>query len=201
MRALSPQQEARRTARQFRLIRAAAEAEIRVSTPGNPVIHFRYDRLVATGEVNRQAWAQIVRDLWTEFTAPGKNPKKAPFARLLGVDPTTVDNWLDCAFDVKEASVRQVAERTGHNAMEWLIQVGYYSADELPRYSSTVIDEEQRRVLDRDDLDAEQQAYILRELEKMRATDEELLALQRERDRRNRDAQVDSLIERIRRTS
>lgn len=155
---------------------------------------------MATGVVDREKWAGIIRALWREVTPDGKNPKKAPFARLLGVDPTTVDNWLDRAVDVKEASVRQVADRTGRNAMEWLIEVGYYSVAQMPRFPDDVIDDEQRYVLDDPSIDDDQKAEILRALEEMRATDEQLLQAQRERDRRNRKAHIDSLIERARRT-
>lgn len=201
MRGLSPQQEARRAVRQFRLIRGGGTADGRESTPGNSVLHFRYDRLVATGVVNRQKWAQIVRSLWTESTPAGKNPKKATFARLIGVDPTTLDNWLGATVDVKEASVRQVASALGRNVMELLIEVGYYSVEELPRYPDEVIDEEQRRVLERGDLDDGQKADILRALDEMRQTDEEALQQQRDRLRQYRDDRVDQLIERSRRTA
>jgi hypothetical protein len=131
---------------------------------------------------------------------------RSGFARQVTIDgrhmsPRTVYGWLNGESDVKESSVRAVAEAFGLNPIELLIQVGFLTREHVPRYPGEVIDEEQRRVIDRDDLDAEQKAYILAELEKMRATDEELLAAQRERDRRTREERVDSLIERIRRTA
>lgn len=157
--------------------------------PGNSVTKFPYDRLVATGEVNREEWANIVRALWLDFTPDGKNPKKAPFARLLGVDITTLDNWLNCSVNVKEASVRQVADRTENNAMEWLIQVGYYTLDELPdrpQLPNAVVDEEMRAVLDDPTLTDAQKAMILEELDTWRAEDEQVIEVQRDRDKRRR---------------
>ncbi|MFI6759401.1 hypothetical protein ACIBF5_09695 [Micromonospora sp. NPDC050417] len=152
---------------------------------------------MATGEVNRAEWAKIVRALLTERT----KSKKAPLARLISKDPKTIDNWLAGSVKVSEESIRSVAELTGHSAMEWLIQVGYYQLGELP-YQPTEeeIDEEQRQVLE-SDLPADQKAAILEQLESMRADDERLIVEQRERDRQRRMRELAWRIEQARRTA
>lgn len=168
----------------------------RERTPGNSVVGFPYDRLVATGQVNRGEWANIVRELLTKFT----KGKKATFARMLGMDPKTIDNWLDGSVKVSEESIRHVAERTGHSAMEWLIQVGYYVVEDLPHQpTDEEIDEEMRLVLD-SDLDDETKAQVLRELDAMRADDERLIVEQRERDKARRLRELAWRIDQARRS-
>lgn len=165
--------------------------------PGNPVTGFPYDRFVATGEVNREEWAKIVQELLAEFT----RGKKATLARMLGMDPKTIDNWLTCAVKVSEESIRTAASRTGHSAMEWLIRVGYYEVGEMPyQPTSEEIDEEQRAVLE-SDLDDETKAEILQQLEEMRAADERLIIEQRERDKQRRMRELTYRIEQARRTA
>jgi hypothetical protein len=161
-------------------------------------MNFPYDSLVATGVVDREAWADVVRELLAEHT----KGKKATFARLVGFDPTTIGNWLRGDVAVSEASVRQVAERCGRNPMDLLIRVGFYRADQLPvRLTEKQIDEEQQIVLDDPTIDDEQKAYILRELDAMRTSDERLLEDMRARDRERRRARITELIERAQRTS
>jgi hypothetical protein len=158
---------------------------------------FPYHRVVATGEVNRAEWARIVRGLLADLT----KGKKATLGRLIEKDPKTIDNWLLGSVRVSEESIRDVADRTGNNAMEWLVQVGYYQLGELP-YQPTdeEIDDEQRQVLD-SDLDDETKAAILQELDKMRAADERLLDEQRERDRQRRQRELAWRIEQARRSA
>jgi transcriptional regulator with XRE-family HTH domain len=157
----------------------------------------RYDLRMTGRDVDRAEWAKIVRELLDQHT----RGKKAPLARRLGISEKTIDRWLDGTVRVSEESVYKVAAEFDLNPVDLLMLLGLVTRDEIPVYPSAVIDDEQRRVIDRDDLDAEQKAYILAELEKMRATDEELLAAQRERDRRTREERVDGLIERISRTA
>lgn len=150
------------------------------------------------GEVNRGEWACIVRDLLAERT----KGKKAPFARLVGVDPSTVDNWLDQKGDVAEASVRKVARAFDLSAIELLIRVGLYARSEIPpTLAPEAVDEEQRRVLDATDLDDETKMLILQQLDDMRATDERLVEEQRERDKRRRLRELEHLIEQARRSA
>lgn len=164
---------------------------------------------MASGIVDRTEWAKVVQELLDVEAAPlveGGRPRvhgaKTRFAdRAKLKTARTVDTWLHCTADVKEASVKQVAEGYGLNPMDLLIRVGYYTVDELPRISNEQIDEEQRAVLDRDDLDDEQKALILQELDKMRSTDERLLDEQRRRDRERRSERLEVLIERLRRTA
>jgi hypothetical protein len=154
------------------------------------VTRFPYHVGVADG-VNREEWAAIVRELLAEHT----KGKKAPFARLVKVDPSTVDNWLASRVQVSEDSVRQVAEAFGLSPIQLLIQVGRYSAAHIPAgLAPEVVDEEQRRVIEDDSLSNEQKASILAQLEEMRDNDERLLAEQRERDKQRRLRELDLLI-------
>jgi len=80
----------------------------------------RYDRLVASGVVDRRRWAEVVRQL----IGVHANGKKATFAKLVGVDPRTVTDWLGGVYTVRDAMVRQVADRTGESALGLLVEVG-----------------------------------------------------------------------------
>lgn len=159
---------------------------------GTPVIGFPYDRLVATGEVDRAEWAKIVQGLLDEFT----RGKKATFGRLVGADPKTIDHWLQGKVRVSEESIRNVADKTGRNAMEWLIQVGYYTVDDMPPLPThEEMDAERRRIIEDDTLDDQQKAYILQEFDRMEEEDERMLAQLRERDRQRRIERLTVLIE------
>src|SRR5690606_36664133 len=57
--------------------------------------------------------------------------KKAPFARIVGVAPRTVDRWLRAEVDVSEASVREVARALGIPAVDLLVAAGYFDARDL----------------------------------------------------------------------
>lgn len=169
--------------------------------PGNSVSHFPYHQLVATGEMDRSEWAAIVQELLDEL-----GPRmKAKFARTLETDPKTIDNWLAGRVKVTEESIRKVAERTGHNAMEWLIRVGYYRVDDLPYRPDGLTDEEitdeEQRVIANADLDDETKKAIIDELEEMRAHDERLLEEQRERDKQRRMREIAWRIEQARSTT
>lgn len=90
--------------------------------------HARYPLLVAAdGSINREAWAELIGHLRQE-RAKGKT---ATFARLIRVDPRTVDRWLRCEVNVKEESVRALARALEINAVDLLVQVGYYEPAEL----------------------------------------------------------------------
>lgn len=161
---------------------------------------------MANGIVDRTEWAKVVQEILdleaaplTADSRPRVHGAKTRFAMKAGLKTArTVDTWLHGDVDVKEASVKQVADGYGLNAMELLIRVGFYTVDQLPRISNAQIDEEQRAVLDREDLDDEQKAMILQELDGMRTDDERLLEEQRERDRRRRQQRIAELIERAR---
>lgn len=164
---------------------------------------FPYDQLVASGLVDRGEWAGVVQELLDLEAAPavegGKrrtHGAKTRFAAKVGIAVRTVDSWLHSEVDVKEASVRAVAAGYQLNAMDLLIRVGFYTVDELPRISNAQIDDEQRAVLDHDDLDDEQKALILQELDAMRSDDERLLDEQRDRDRRRRQQRIAEMIAR-----
>lgn len=86
-----------------------------------------YDALV-TGVVDRAEWAKFIEELLNE--TPRRN--KAALARRIDFRERTIDRWLRAEVDVAEASVRQVADKTGRKPMELLIQVGIYSRDEMP---------------------------------------------------------------------
>ncbi|HZN76050.1 MAG TPA: hypothetical protein VFC00_30840 [Micromonosporaceae bacterium] len=161
---------------------------------------------MASGIVDRTEWAKVVQELLDLEAAPmieGGRPRvhgaKTRFAQKAGLRTArTVDTWLRGDVDVKEASVKQVAEGYGLNAMQLLIRVGFYTTEELPpRLTDEQVDEEQRAVLELD-LDDETKALILQELESMRTDDERLLEEQRDRDRRRRQQRINELVERAR---
>jgi hypothetical protein len=83
--------------------------------------------VTADGSINRDAWADLIRHLRQE-RAKGKT---APFARLISVDPRTVDRWLRCEVNVREDSVRALARALELNPVDLLVQVGYYEPAEL----------------------------------------------------------------------
>jgi hypothetical protein len=152
-----------------------------------------------SGVVDRNVWATVVKQILDDQC----HGNRSEFARRVIIDgrpmsPRTVYGWLNGEADVKESSVRAVADAFGLNPVEMLIQVGFLTREQVPVYPDSVIDEEQRRVLESEDLDDQQKAYILAELDKMRATDEDLLHAQRERDRRRREERIDILIEGMR---
>jgi hypothetical protein len=170
---------------------------------------FPYDQLVDSGMVDRGAWARVVRELLDQEAAPateGGKPRihgaKTRFAAKVGVAVRTVDSWLRSEVDVKEASVKAVAEAFGLNAINLLIRVGFYTREQMPAgLSNEQIDEEQRVVLELSDIGDLQKAMILQALEEMRQVDERILDEQRTRDRRRRQERVTELIERARRSA
>lgn len=167
---------------------------------------FPYHQLVASGIVDRKEWAKVVQELLDIEAAPltegGRtrvHGAKTRFAEKTGLKTArTVDTWLHGDVEVKEASVKQVAEGYGIKPMELLIRVGFYTAEEVPvRLTDKQIDEEQRAVLDLD-LDDEQKALILEALDEMRSADEQLLEQQRARDKQRRRQRIAEMIERAR---
>lgn len=78
--------------------------------------------------VDRIEWAKFVNELLDEI--PRRN--KAELSRRIGYRERTIDRWLQCLVAVDEASIRQVADRTGRNALELLIRIGLYRREELP---------------------------------------------------------------------
>ncbi len=170
---------------------------------------FPYDQLVAGGVVDRAEWASVVRELLEQEGAPaskGGKPRthgaKTRFAAKVGVAVRTADSWLRSEVDVKEASVKAVAEAYGINAISLLIRVGFYTREEIPTgLTNKQIDEEQRAVLELDDLSDQQKAMILQALDEMRQDDERILHEQRTRDRRRRQERVAELVERARRVA
>lgn len=101
---------------------------LRSSGPIGSGAHARYSLVVTEdGSVDRDAWAQLAAELIQRET----RGKKVPFARLIGVDPRTVDRWLRREVEVKEESVRSVARKLNLQAVDLLVKVGYYRAGEL----------------------------------------------------------------------
>ncbi len=161
-------------------------------------MRFRYDALMSSGVVDREKWAKVVAQLIADHT----RGKKATFARLVGFDPTTIGHWLRGTVAVSEASVRQVAERTGRNPMGLLIEVGVWSIDELPvRPTEEEIDEEISMVLDAPGLDDQQKMLIIQELEAWRTEDRELQERLAARDKERRIAQLRERIEQAHRAA
>lgn len=90
-------------------------------------MYARYDAPMGSRRINREAWATIVEDLVFRHC----RGKKAPFARIVGVAPRTVDRWLRAEVDVSEASVREVARALGIPAVDLLVAAGYFDARDL----------------------------------------------------------------------
>lgn len=104
------------------------ERVIRATCTITPGVDSRYDLTVATGTVDRAKWAAVVQRLMDKH-AKGR---KATLAKLVGVDPRTVTDWLTGTYAVREAMVRQVADRTGEAALDLLVEVGVFSANDIP---------------------------------------------------------------------
>jgi hypothetical protein len=78
-------------------------------------------------QVDRDAWARVVGELIASET----RGKIATFAKHVKVDERTVRHWLAGTVGVREESVRKVAEGTGRDVMDLLVEVGYYSRTEV----------------------------------------------------------------------
>lgn len=150
---------------------------------------------MANGVVDRGEWAQVVRELLDAETEIRKHGAKTRLAAKIRITTRTLDTWLAEDVDVKESSVRQVAEACGLDAMELLIRVGYYSLDQMPRITHEQMDAERLAVINNPTLDDGQKAYILQALDEMEAADERLIEQQRERDRQRRAERVATLME------
>lgn len=99
----------------------------KAAAPIRPVRRSRYPDSVSERKIDRAAWSDVV----SELIATETRGKKAPFARLVGVDPRTIDHWLKGTVNVMEESVRRVARATGRAPMDMLVRVGYYQRDEI----------------------------------------------------------------------
>jgi hypothetical protein len=148
-----------RTKRNNRLT-PALSLTLRPTTPLGSGTHARYALVVAgDGSINRDAWAKLVGELIQRET----KGKKLPFARLIGVDPRTVDRWLHCEVVVKEESVRDVARAFSLQAIDLLVQVGYYKATDLspPTYPDPHEDPVIKRIMADQRLDENQRAELV----------------------------------------
>jgi hypothetical protein len=125
--------------------------------------------MVGTREVDREAWADVIRELMKTET----RGKKEPLARLLEVNARTITHWLDKTTKVSEASIRQVAEKTGRSSIELLVHVGYYSPDEVAvvdRGDPDPDDEAMRLIID-SDFPPRVKMRMIQRLEELRARD------------------------------
>lgn len=148
-----------------------------------------------SGEEIRDRWATVVQRILDEHCAGNKSA----FARRVVIDgrainPRTVYAWLRGDMDVRESSVRAVAEGFELNPLELLVEVGVYTPEQRAQASAEQFDEERRRVLD-SDLTNQQKAYILQELDRMEAEDEAAIEQLRQKDRRRRAERVSTLLE------
>lgn len=152
-------------------------------------IHARYSLVVAEdGSVNRDAWATLVAELLERET----KGKKLPFARKIGVDPTSVDRWLKRQVDVKEESVRAVARKLDLQPVDLLVQVGYYKTSEIapPSYPNPYDDSVVQQILadprlsdaQREELVQVQLDLIEKDVQRRRAEYERLIGYQERRD-------------------
>jgi hypothetical protein len=127
----------------------------------------RYPVRMTEREVDRGEWSKIVQELIDERT----KGKKEPFARLVGVYARTLSHWLDSTVAVSESSVRQVADRTGRNAIAMLIRVGYYTLTEVIDAVRLLqrTDDPAMQVIARADLPEDVKARIRARLDRRRA--------------------------------
>lgn len=100
---------------------------LRATVPVGSGAHARYAVGVGEGKIDRAAWADLMTDLIRSETSG----KKAPFARLIGVDTRTLDRWLRREVDVREESVRAVARNLDRRPMDLLVRVGYYQLNDV----------------------------------------------------------------------
>jgi transcriptional regulator with XRE-family HTH domain len=77
--------------------------------------------------VDRTAWAVLVES-WRVNSAGGN---QTTLAKMLDVTPRTVSRWLREEVDVSEDNVRSAAEVFGRRPLELLVQVGFYTAEEV----------------------------------------------------------------------
>lgn len=136
---------------------------------------------MATGAVDRAKWAAVVRRLMDKHA----NGKKATFGKLVGVDPRTVTDWLAGVYAVREAMVRQVADRIGESALDLLIEVGVFSTRDIPAAGVAAEDQWIVEVI--------QGSTKLSQAQKNALIAVELAKAQREREekRRHLDEQID----------
>ena len=128
-RGLSESQRDRVLLRRERTLRQALGARVvRRSDDVSRRLKSEYAPTVTTGSVDKTRWVAVVQRLMDKH-AKGK---KATFAKLVGVDPRTVTDWLAGTYAVREAMVRQVADRTGEVALDLLVEVGVFSANDIP---------------------------------------------------------------------
>jgi hypothetical protein len=125
--------------------------------------------MVESREVDREAWADVIAELMTS-EARGK---KEPLARLLGVNARTITHWLAKTTRVSEASIRQVAEKTGRSSIELLVRVGYYSPDEVAIVDRGTPDpdDEAMRLIVETDFPPRLKMRMIQRLEELRAKD------------------------------
>lgn len=132
-----------------------------------------YDQSVADRPIDRNAWA----DLISELIRTEARGRKAAFARLVGVDPKTISHWLDGTVGVSEASVRRVATALNRRAADILIQLGYYSADELaaerPAPAENERQDEELQLILTSGLPMAAKEELIRLLEEERAQDQQ----------------------------
>jgi hypothetical protein len=149
-----------------------------------------------SGEEIRDRWATVVQRILDEHCAGNKSA----FARRVVIDgrainPRTVYAWLRGDMDVRESSVRAVAEGFELNPLELLVEVGVYTPEQRARASAQEFDEERRLVLDSKELDNSQKAFILQEIDRMEAEDEAAIEQLRAKDRRRRAERVAALMQ------
>lgn len=127
--------------------------------------HARYAGWMGERKVNREAWARTVRELIASETGG----KKAPFARLVGVDPRTVDRWLKGEVDVSEESVRDVASALRRSPMDLLLAAGYYDERDLAgRQLAAATDDPAMQVILNADIPARAKQRMIERLRELR---------------------------------
>lgn len=78
-------------------------------------------------EIDRQEWSRVVLELLDSEAAGNRTE----LARRVGVDYQTVRRWIAGSHAVSEDSVRAVARTFRLSAIDLLIRVGYWSAQDV----------------------------------------------------------------------
>lgn len=130
--------------------------------------------------VDRGEWAKAVQELLdVEAEQHGKVGTKTRFGAKVGVSARTVDSWLKCDVDVRDANVKGVAAAYGRDEVQLLARVGLLS---LPATDER--DDEVEMILAAPVSPAEKQRHIdrliaMRERDKQRRMDDLRFSLER----------------------
>ncbi|MFI1195480.1 hypothetical protein ACH4T9_19795 [Micromonospora sp. NPDC020750] len=136
---------------------------------------------MAEGSIDRESWAKVVSQLIAEETGSPAKPQgnKSQFANIVGVTYKTVLRWTQGSSDVSEDSVRQVARALHISPLALLVQVGYYTDEDLGAAASISTpagidkDDPALRVILEADVPPRAQQRMIQRLQQLRERDAE----------------------------